>query len=246
MNAQNTRKENFFHKILIIDIETVPGKRNWNEVSEPLQKHWKHKSGLLSLSEEEAHDPAMSYAQRAGIYAEFGKIVCIGLGAIVQKGDTHILRMKALKNDNEIILLNDFCEIINNLNRQQRGIIFCGHNIKEFDLPYICRRLLIHGIPLPACLQLSGKKPWEILHEDTLELWRFGDYKHYSSLDLLANCLDVPSSKTTMDGSQVANAYWVENRLDDIANYCLQDIYTTTMVYLRLKEMQIDLSPEYA
>lgn len=246
MKAQNTLKERFFHKTLIIDIETVPGKQSWNELPEPLQQHWRHKSAYLSLSPEEAQDAALSYAQQAGIYAEFGKIVCIGLGVVIQKNDTSVLRLKALKNDDEKALLLEFCEMIGNMEQQRKGIIFCGHNIKEFDLPYICRRLLIHDVPLPACLKLSGKKPWEIPHEDTLELWRFGDYKHYSSLDLLANCLGVPSSKTDMDGSQVADAYWKEARLDDIARYCLRDIYTTAMVYMKLKEMNLTLHCEYA
>jgi DNA polymerase elongation subunit (family B) len=246
MKAQNTLKERFFHKTLIIDIETVPEKKGWQELPEPLQQHWLHKASYLNLSEEAAVDAAISYAQRAGIFAEFGKIVCIGLGIVTIKDGEPVLRLKALKHDDEKALLQEFSDMIGTMEQQRKGIIFCGHNIKEFDLPYICRRLLIHGMPLPGCLKLSGKKPWEIPHEDTLELWRFGDYKHYTSLDLLANCLGVPSSKTDMDGSMVADAYWKENRLEDIARYCLQDIYTTTRVYLKLKEMDLSLNCVYA
>lgn len=235
----------FFHKTLIIDIETVPLAEKWDQLPEGLQKHWMHKSQFLRLSDEERDDYAYSFAQRAGIYAEFGKVVCIGLGFIDTSGSAYRLRLKSLKNDNEKTLLEDFYEIVNKQEQQYKGLVFCGHNIKEFDLPYLCRRMLVHGIQLPHCLQLSGRKPWQVEHQDTLELWRFGDYKHYTSLDLLAHCLGVPSPKTEMDGSMVADAYWKEHNLDAVARYCLEDIKTTTEVFLKLKGIHIDLTYEY-
>ena len=129
--------------------------------------------------------------------------------------------------------------------QQHKEIFFCGHNIKEFDLPYLCRRMMINGLSLPQCLKMSGLKPWQVTHRDTMELWRFGDYKHYTSLDLLATVLGITSSKSDMDGSMVADAYWLENNLENISAYCLQDVYTTAMVYLRLKGIATPLIPEY-
>lgn len=245
MDFQNRTYNHFFHKTLIIDIETVPVVKDFKDLPAAMQHHWEHKSSFLRLSEEELNNPALSFSQRAGIYAEFGKIVCIGLGVLNKKEENYTIRLKALKNNDEAALLQEFCMIVNNLEKQHREVIFCGHNIKEFDLPYICRRLLINGLQPPNSLQLSGKKPWEILHEDTLELWRFGDYKNYISLDLLAQCLQVPSSKNEMDGSKVAQAYWEENKLDAIAKYCLQDVHTTALAFLKLKGININLTPDY-
>lgn len=231
MDNHSTVNARFFHKILVVDIETVPCMGNWDEVNASMQKHWTHKASFLN----EALEPGKVFEQRAGIYAEFGKIVCIGLGFVNMHTAEPEVRLKALKNDDEKLLLQSFIEVVQQFAQNNKDFMFCGHNIKEFDIPYICRRILIHQLPLPACLQLSGLKPWQVQHQDTLELWRFGDYKHYITLDLLATVLGVPSSKSDMDGSMVGQAYWQQQALDRIAKYCLDDVYTTTLVYMRLK-----------
>lgn len=224
-----------FHKTLIIDIETVPLLHDFNLMPEGLQEHWIHKMNFLHLSDEEKTDPEAIFRERAGIYAEFGKIICIGMGYVSLNENKPEVRLKSIKNDDEQMLLKEFCSTIKLFAEQHKDIIFCGHNIKEFDIPYICRRMLINGLELPRCLDIAGLKPWQVSHQDTLELWRFGDYKNYTSLDLLAQVLDVPTSKTDMDGSMVAAAYWQDNNLMGIADYCLRDVYTTALVYLRLK-----------
>lgn len=243
MITQKINDSIYFHKTLIIDIETVPLSGDWDALPEALQKHWVHKSGFLSLSEEEKADPAFAFRNRAGIYAEFGKIVCIGMGFITQQDHKHVIRLKSISHHNEQTLLQEFCDTLLTFEKQHKEVLLCGHNIKEFDIPYICRRLLINNMPLPRSLDLAGLKPWQVVHQDTLELWRFGDYKHYTSLDLIALVLGLPSSKSDIDGSMVGQVYWQDGDLERIAAYCLKDIYTTTLVYLRLKGCK-DIYPE--
>lgn len=235
MTTHTKTERVYFHKTLIIDIETVPLSYDWNMLPETLRNHWLHKMSFLPLSEEEKMDPEAVFRERAGIYSEFGKIVCIGMGYVSKQEGTETIRLKSIHNDDERELLLAFCRTIGHFREQHKEVIFCGHNIKEFDIPYICRRMLINGIPLPECLDLGGLKPWQVTHQDTLELWRFGDYKSYVSLDLLAHVLDVPSSKSDIDGSGVAAAYWQDNDIDRISRYCLRDVYTTAMVYMKLK-----------
>lgn len=246
MQAHSPLNQYDFHKTLIIDIETVPQFDSFDKLSPLMRKHWEHKVGFLRLSAEEEDDIAAAFLRRAGIYAEFGKIVCVGLGFIVPQGDKLKLRLKSIADDDERSLLQKFCDILHSMEQSQhRDIIFCGHNIKEFDLPYICRRLLIQGLALPQSLQMGGLKPWQVPHKDTMELWRFGDYKHYTSLDLLATILGVASSKTDMDGSMVAEAYWKQGALAQISDYCLRDIHTTALVYLKLLGVDQEVEVAY-
>jgi DNA polymerase elongation subunit (family B) len=235
MLTQIKSEKMVFHKTLIIDIETVPLTNDWNMLSETLQKYWKQKMKFLHLTDEEMEMPQTVFEERAGIYAEFGKIVCIGLGYISKQDGQQVVRLKAIQNEDEKALLEEFCTIIEQFETQNKGFQFCGHNIKEFDIPYICRRMVVQGIKLPKCLSISGLRPWQVNHLDTLELWRFGDYKSYVSLDLLATILQLPSSKSDMDGSEVGAIYWKEKDLPRITSYCLKDVYTTTLVYLKLK-----------
>lgn len=244
MTALSLKNPATFHKTLVIDIETVPCVKGWNDLPTALQQHWLKKMEHLPLTEEEKKDPATCFETRAGIYAEFGKVVCIGMGLFTSDKDKPLkLRLKALSNRDEKALLAEFNQTLKAFLNIQKDLVFCGHNIKEFDIPYLCRRYLIQGLPVPEVMQFGGLKPWQVPLEDTLHLWRFGDYKHYTSLDLLATVLDVPSSKTDMDGSQVGPAYWQEDRLEEIAAYCLRDIHTTALVYLKLKDWQ-GLTPE--
>lgn len=223
---------------LVIDIETVSGKRNFEELSEAMQAHWQYKASFFKGGME-ILSPALSYTEKSAIYAEFGKIVCIGLGFIDKEGKQ--VRIKTLADREEQKLLSDFCLLLERLEQEHDGnIIFCGHNIREFDLPYICRRSLVNGLRLPETLRLSGLKPWQVPHTDTLELWKFGDHKHYISLDLMAQILDISSSKTDIDGSEVSKVYWEQDDLQRIAAYCSRDIFTTALVYLRLTEQSVE------
>jgi len=228
----------YFHKTLIIDIETVPLSYDWNLVPDVLKDHWCHKMQFLSLKPEEEDDPAASFAARAGIYAEFGKIVCVGMGYIMQQEDRKVVRLKTIRNDDEKVLLLELKQTIDHFHRQNKDIIFCGHNIKEFDIPYICRRMLVNGIALPECLDLGGLKPWQVSHQDTLELWRFGDYKHYTGLDLMAQLLGVPVAAPEMNKTAIARMYWEQNDLDMVADHCLKQVYMAALVYMRLKGWQ--------
>ena len=220
-------------KILCLDIETVSQYPTFDQTPEELRPLWKRKAD--NLKKEELDTPISIY-DRAGIYAEFGKIICISTGFLTVKDGERQFRMKSFYGDDEKQLLLDFAALINKLNP---GMALCGHNGKEFDFPYICRRMVIHGIELPTMLDISGKKPWEISHLDTMELWKFGDYKNYTPLNLLAYILGIPSPKDDIDGSQVGHVYWVEKDLERIVTYCRKDVITVMQILLKLKGQPI-------
>lgn len=229
--------------ILFIDIETVPVVADMSVMKTSMQEHWTYKSSFIKKPAAENADPAALFTEKAGIYAEFGKVVCIGMGCLVKKEPGWQILLKSIAETEEKILLKNFSDALGRFAERFPELRFCGHNIKEFDIPYLCRRMIINGLPLPAILQLSGKKPWENPHLDTLELWRFGDYKHYTSLSLLADVLDIPSPKEDLDGSMVANVFWQQQDLDRIAKYCLQDVLTSCRVFLKLKGYADDVQP---
>jgi 3'-5' exonuclease len=218
------------HDLLVLDIETVSQKSNFQELDENWQELWTKKVGALNNPEINA---SLLY-ERASIYAEFGKIVCIGLG-IFNTVDAQVqLRVKAISGHDEKQLLLEFAELLNSkFNKEQHALV--AHNGKEFDFPYICRRMIINGIQIPRILDLAGKKPWDVKHIDTMELWKFGDYKNYTSLNLLARCFGIPSPKDDIDGSMVGHTYWQLNDIDRIASYCKKDIVTTAQVLLKYK-----------
>jgi hypothetical protein len=232
--------------ILFIDIETVPVKPDFSLLSEPMQAEWIRKSKFIKGSNEGISDPAALFGDRAGIFSEFAKVVCIGFGSLQENGKSLKMRLKSLVNDDEKILLKDFTDVIDRFSRHYKDIQFCGHNIKEFDIPFLCRRMVINGIQLPECMQVSGKKPWEVAHLDTMEMWKFGDYKNFTALSLLATVLGIPSPKSDIDGSQVAGVYWRDKDLARIGRYCLQDVLTSAKVYLKLKGINdVDIEPEF-
>jgi hypothetical protein len=218
--------------VLFLDIETVPAYPEYNQLSERMQKLWNHKAERLSNynnAAEEAVSPEQLYV-RAGIYAEFGKIICISVGAFL-KGE---LRIKSFSGHDEKDLLLEFAELLNKrYNRPEH--LLCAHNGKEFDFPYVARRMLVLGIPIPAILDLSGKKPWEVNHLDTMELWKFGDYKNFTSLDLLAAIFDIPTPKDDIDGSQVAEVYYKHDDLPRIVHYCTKDVLTVVQIFRRYR-----------
>lgn len=217
--------------ILFLDIETASLTESFEELEPRLQDEWVKKERLIKKTEEGHIDPGSLYFDRAGIHAEFGKVICIGVGYYQwkKKEKKLIYRSKILANEDEKELLQEFSALLD-----KKKWVLCAHNGKEFDFPYICRRMLIQGIPLPEPLQISGKKPWEVRHLDTMELWKFGDYKHYTRLELLASVFGIPSSKDDLDGSQVNSTFHLENDLEKIKKYCLKDVEVTARVYLAM------------
>lgn len=232
--------------ILFIDIETASVAATYHELSAGMQEQWAKKVQAFSHRSGADISPNDMYKEKAAIFAEFGRVVCIGIGCYITEGDTTKFVMKVISDMDEKQLLQKFLESLYRFCEQHKQVHFCGHNIKEFDLPYLCRRLLIHGMKLPHLLDLSGVKPWDNPHIDTLELWRFGDYKHYISLALLSEILSIPSPKDDMDGSQVSAVFWEEKDIRRIGTYCLKDVYTTAQVFLKLKSMPpINAQAEY-
>jgi hypothetical protein len=232
--------------ILFIDIETVPTRPEYGLLSERMQAEWARKAKFIKSGNGEEPDPATLFGERAGIYSEFAKVVCIGFGSLVQQDGAWKMRLRSLTGDDEKALLISFCEVISRFSKHYKEIRFCGHNIKEFDIPFLCRRMVINGITLPDSLNVSGKKPWEVAHLDTMDMWKFGDHKNFTSLSLLAEILGIPSPKSDLDGSMVASVYWHDKDLARIGSYCLQDVLTSARVYLRLKEIyNIDPEPVF-
>lgn len=221
------------YDLIYIDIETVPQYATFAELSPAMQQLWAAKHATLKVADETAET---GYSERAGIYAEFGKIICISIGYFHSDkiAGKRIFRVKSFYGDDEKQLLKDFSELITkNFNPQRYH--FCGHNIREFDLPYICRRLLIQWLPLPDLLNIGGKRPWEVQDIDTMQLWKFGDYKSYTSLKLLAEVMGIPTPKSDIEGKDVARVYWHEHNLKRIAEYCNRDVVTVARLLLRLQ-----------
>ena len=231
--------------ILFIDIETIACTSDYFGLNDRLKGLWKKKMRrFIEIHPEALHEQEASeqYDRRAAIFAEFGRVVCISCGVIRKEGDKHIFRTKSCYGHDEADVLQGFSRILEKYYRHDQLRYICGHNIKEFDIPYLCRRYLVNQIALPAALQLYGKKPWEVNHLlDTLHYWKFGDYKAYTSLDLLAHSLGVESPKDELDGSQVTHVYWHQDGLKDIVTYCEKDIFVTAKVFLKLALHKLDL-----
>lgn len=219
--------------ILFLDIETVPEFSSYDELSEEKKTLWELKSQYQRKDEFTAKE----FYDRAGIWAEFGKIVCISVGYFVLKDNNRSFRTTTFHGE-EKKLLQDFKELLNNYFHQAQHLL-CAHNGKEFDFPYIARRMLIHNIELPPKLDLFGKKPWEVPHLDTLELWKFGDYKHYTSLKLMTHVLGVPSPKDDIDGSQVRDVFYEENNVLRIVSYCEKDVVAIAQIFLKLRQEKL-------
>jgi len=218
-------------KILFLDIETVPQQASYSELEEAFALLWDHKAGSISreeLSGEELYE-------RAGIYAEFGKIICISVGFFVLRdGGRREFRMRSFFGDDEKALLQEFATLLNNHYGSPRHLL-CAHNGKEFDFPYIARRMIVNRIPIPSILNSMGKKPWEVQHLDTMEMWKFGDRKSFTSLKLLTHILDIPTPKTDIEGKDVARVYYQEKDLDRIERYCKRDTLAVAQLLLRFR-----------
>ncbi|MNS44679.1 putative 3'-5' exonuclease related to the exonuclease domain of PolB [compost metagenome] len=215
-------------QIIFLDIETVPLQPDFLTLNEEFQHLWELKSGNFRKDDQSAAD----VYTRAGIFAEFGKIICITIGRITEENDDYGFRLKSFYGDDERTILNDFAAV---LRKQKRDKLLCAHNGREFDYPFLSRRMLINGIELPPLLDIAGKRPWEINHLDTMELWKFGDYKNYTSLRLLAAVLNIPTPKDDIDGSQVGAVYWEDHDLERIKTYCEKDVLPVAQIILRFK-----------
>lgn len=224
--------------ILFIDIETAPQYPIFEDQPEAFQKLWEKKSMYFRKEEQTAAD----VYERAGIYAEFGKIICISAGFITQKQGERFYRVKSFHDDDEKKLLSQFNQMLEKFTAYP-GKRVCAHNGIEFDFPYIARRSIIHGLKLPKILDIAGAKPWEIKERliDTMQLWKFGDYKNYTSLELLCAVFDIPTPKDDIDGSEVAHVYYVENDIDRIIRYCEKDTLALANLFLCYKREAIIL-----
>lgn len=220
-----------FHHILFLDIETVPQYPDYSGLPEGWRGLWDNKTNSL-LKYHEGENKESLYP-RAGIYAEFGKIVCISCGVIMGNDTQRKIILKSFAGDDERLLLQQFADMINKWSAGETRYL-CAHNGKEFDFPYLCRRMIINGLPIPSILNIAGKKPWEVNHYDTLELWKFGDYKSFTSLALLAHTLGIPTPKDDIDGSMVWKVYWEEKNLPRIVTYCQKDVVTVAQILLRM------------
>lgn len=229
---QNIRLEN----MLLIDIETVSEHAEFSTLNEGWQQLWKEK---VQRNLPEDVTPEEFYPQRAGIMAEFAKVICISVGYFKRDGKAVHLRVKSFYGDDEKILLQDFIGALQKMETNNNKWSFTGHNIKEFDIPFICRRLLINHLSIPPFLDFQNMKPWETNMIDTFQYWRFGDYKQYTSLKLLAAALNVPSPKDDIDGSMVGDVYWKEKNIERIVTYCQKDVVTTANIVLRFKNMAL-------
>jgi predicted PolB exonuclease-like 3'-5' exonuclease len=227
-------------KILFLDIETVPLTAAYTGLAGRLPLMWEEKTEQLRKRMPDRYPESMDaqamFENSAAIFAEFGKIVCISAGFVYHKNGQSRFRVKSFYGDDEKVVLTEFSKMLE-LFGHPREVNICGHNIREFDIPYICRRLLINDLPLPDLLDVSNKKPWEVPFLDTLEMWKFGDYKNYTSLNLLTAVFDIPTPKDDIDGSEVGRVYYEEKNLERISVYCQKDVVATMQLFLRLNRL---------
>ena len=232
------------HKILFLDVETVPVAPTFSKLSEEFQLLWAEKT---RWQRSEGQTPDEFYGLKAGVMAEFAKVICVSVGYIYEKNKTSFFRIKSFYGDDEQLLLNELKTLLDD-KFATKSHYLCAHNGKEFDYPFLCRRMIVNGITLPKILEIAGKKPWEVRHLDTMELWKFGDYKHYTSIKLLAALFDIPTPKDDIDGSQVAKVYWQQQDLERIRVYCQKDTLTVAQILLKymgkpiLTEEQIEVA----
>ncbi len=226
-----------YKNILFLDIETVACAGHYESLDQRMKVQWARKASFFRQKEEGQTDEDL-FDERAGIYAEFGKIITIAIGKYTEneKGERG-LKTKCFYNHDEALLLQEFKSALEKMDQPQLKL--CAHNGKEFDFPYLSRRMLVNGISLPPSLDMAGRKSWEIPHIDTLELWKFGDYKHYTSLDLLAAIFNIPTSKGELDGSMVNKAYYHQKELKKIAEYCVGDVVAVAQLFLKMKALSL-------
>jgi 3'-5' exonuclease len=223
--------------VLFLDIETVPCSPSFDDLDTTFQALWAEKT---AWQRKEEYTPAEFYKLKAGVMAEFAKIICISVGYLFNEKNKNHFRIKSFYGDDEKKIITDFNKLLNSqFSKKQHQL--CAHNGKEFDFPFIARRTLINGLKLPVLLDIAGKKPWEVNHLDTMELWKFGDYKHYTSIKLLAALFNIPTPKDDIDRSQVAGVYWNDKDLERIKKYCQKDTLTVAQLILKYKGEELIL-----
>jgi len=218
--------------VMFLDIETVPESSSFEQLDSSRQNLWEKKSKQFRTTDQTAEE----VYERAGIYSEFGKIICISVGIIREKSPMNF-RLKSFFGKDEKLLLTEFSEMLSKFSKSHKEALLCAHNGKEFDFPYIARRMIINGMMIPQILDNAGKKPWEIKLLDTMDLWKFGDYKNYASLDLLTTILGIPTPKDDIDGSQVAGIYYIEDNIQRIVKYCEKDVLAIARVLSRFMNL---------
>lgn len=242
-------KDYNLRKVLFIDIETVSRHKKFEELDAVWQNLWELKHNTFQNNTDTA---ASSYEKRAAIFAEFGKVICISLGYFYRNKNTQRdeFRVKSFFDTDEKALLSNFASLLEKYFPDEHDWQLCGHNIKEFDIPFLCRRMMANGTKLPEMLDLSGRKPWEVNIIDTMQQWKFGDYKNYTSLKLIAATLDIPSPKDDIEGKDVGHVYWQENNLPRIVTYCQRDVVTVARILMKIKgedhtleEISISIQP---
>ena len=232
MNPSVSEAYKHLKSILFLDIETVSCCEDFEALDERLKPLWLRKAGHISNGTDSSEE---LFFNRAAIYAEFGKIVTIAVGVVGLNNEEELcLRIKDITSDNEKELLTEFVTLLKD-KFHPKTLSLCAHNGKEFDYPYLCRRLLINEIALPDVLDICAKKPWEVSHLDTMDMWKFGDKKSYTSLELLAALFGIKSSKDGIDGSKVNHVYYREKDLTRIAKYCKEDVAVLAQLYIRMK-----------
>ncbi len=228
-------------KLLFLDIETVPCYPSYAEMPELEQQVWEDKVHYLITEEKDA---AAWYSERSGVMAEFAKIICVSCGFLQRSGSSYTLKLKSIYGSDEALLLKELSPILNTVGGSIQ--LLCAHNGKEFDFPFIARRMVMHQMPLPACLDIAGLKPWEVPHIDTMELWKFGDRKAFTSLKLLTHIFGLPSPKDDISGADVKNVYYQDNDIERIARYCEKDVNSLCAVYLKMRNRGETYTPEFS
>ena len=227
---------NEIQNILFLDIETVPIVKDFDELDETFQQLWIEKHQYFRDLQD--FSPAETYSMKGGIYAEYGKIICISVGYLHWVKKNREFRIKSFHSHDEKQILVEFAQILKKSFNTKKSNL-CGHNIKEFDIPFICRRMLVNQIEIPKIINVSGIKPWETQYIDTLQLWKFGDYKNYTSLKLLAHLFHLPTPKEDIEGKDVARVYWKENDLERISAYCQKDVLTTAQLFFKFNQVPL-------
>lgn len=220
------------HNILFLDIETASQYPSYSNMPSEWQGLWDHRSNALLRNKEE--ETSESIYAKASLYAEFGKVICISCGVIQGSGTNRKIVIKSFVDEDEKTLLNDFSNMVQKWSFGEARWL-CAHNGKDFDFPFLCRRMTVHRVPIPAVLNCTGKKPWETSFLDTMELWKFGEYKCLTSLNLMANTLGIQTPKDDIDGSKVGGVYWIEKNIARIVAYCQKDVVTVAQIFLHLQ-----------
>lgn len=224
--------------VLFLDIETVPCQPHYEDLTEKLQKLWTYRTSRFNTENIVEED---YFFEKAGVYAEFGKIVCISVGFLHfnPTNKEFTLRIKSFYGEEEKELLGEFLELLAKHFNNPYKYFLCGHNIKGFDIPFLCRRAIINDLPLPRILDVNNFKPWEVPYIDTMQLWKFGEYRNFTSLDLLTTSLNIPSPKNDLEGAEVGDIYWSTKDVERIKRYCERDVVAIVQLLLRFKRLPL-------